>query len=408
MVFFQFIIVTLFVEDLVVWATLGRSLRRTRIAPSVRAGFHVFFAAQIALMALVIVGRLRQVHFEDSLPTALWVVVITWHLLIAPVALIACLLGVFGQAVAAGVRLVSGRPALPKDPAPSQTSVTRREFLGSAMAMTPPALTIALSAFAARQLSEFRVRHIAIHLRDLPQELDGMTIAHVSDLHLGQFTHGPVAERAIAAVNALQCDLVLFSGDLINDSLGWLPTAIGLLKKIDKPLYLCQGNHDMIDNPREFDRQVKAAGLKLLINETATVPVRAVPVQILGLRWGGPPNYGQHRHDEQTLAASMRELVALRDPAAFPILLAHHPHAWDYATDLPLTLAGHTHGGQLMLNERLGFGPVIFRYWSGLYTDRTRSLVVSNGVGNWFPIRTAAPAELVHLTLHRETPFIRA
>ena len=102
----------------------------------------------------------------------------------------------------------------------------------------------------------------------------------------------------------------------------------------------------------------------------------------------------------------MRELLQLRKPDEFPIVIAHHPHAWDYAGDVPLVLSGHTHGGQLMVNERLGFGPAIFRYWSGLYsrnegTDRQQSLVVSNGVGNWFPLRTAAPAEIVHLTLRR-------
>jgi len=73
-----------------------------------------------------------------------------------------------------------------------------------------------------------------------------------------------------------------------------------------------------------------------------------------------------------------------RQPGAFPILLAHHPHAFDTAAaaGIPLTLAGHTHGGQLMLNERLGAGPVMFRYWSGLYRKPDgNALFVSNGVG---------------------------
>jgi len=399
--FFQFIVGMLFVEDLVVWATVSRSLHRSRAPKMLHAGVHGFFAIQLALLALVITGRLRHIHVDNYIPTAVWIITITWHLLVAPVALVACLLGVLGTAVAAGVRLVSGRPALPPATESPGNGLTRREFLGSAVALTPPALTLALSAVAARQLTEFRIRRIAIVLPGLPQELDGLTIAHVSDLHLGRFTHGQVARTAIDATNALKCDLVLFTGDLVNDSLVWLPEAIGLLKQIDGPLYLCQGNHDMIEDPKAFDRTVKASGLKLLINEAATLALRGVPVQILGLRWGGPPNYGQHRHDEHLLSLSMRELRSLRDPAAFPILIAHHPHAWDYATDLPLTLSGHTHGGQLMLNERLGFGPAIFRYWSGLYTRRAHSLVVSNGIGNWFPIRTAAPAELIHITLQR-------
>jgi hypothetical protein len=101
----------------------------------------------------------------------------------------------------------------------------------------------------------------------------------------------------------------------------------------------------------------------------------------------------------------VQRLLAQREPEAFPILLAHHPHAFDAAAaaSLPLILSGHTHGGQLMLNEREGFGPALFRYWSGLYTRDNSKLIVSNGVGNWFPLRVNAPAEIIHLTLVRQS-----
>jgi predicted MPP superfamily phosphohydrolase len=95
----------------------------------------------------------------------------------------------------------------------------------------------------------------------------------------------------------------------------------------------------------------------------------------------------------------MEELLPLRETGAFPILLAHHPHAFDFAGDIPLTLTGHTHGGQLMVTPNLGCGPMLYRYWSGLYEKADRALVVSNGTGNWFPLRTRAPAEIVHITL---------
>ena len=67
-----------------------------------------------------------------------------------------------------------------------------------------------------------------------------------------------------------------------------------------------------------------------------------------------------------------------------------------------LTLSGHTHGGQLMLSSSVGFGPLLYRYWSGLYRKpepNEAALVVSNGAGNWFPLRTGAPAEIIDLTL---------
>ena len=97
----------------------------------------------------------------------------------------------------------------------------------------------------------------------------------------------------------------------------------------------------------------------------------------------------------------MDQMRRERDESAFPIVLAHHPHAFDHAQDFPLMLAGHTHGGQIMLSEKVGFGSWLFRYWSGVYQKEGRTLVVSNGVGNWFPLRVNAPAEILHLTFRR-------
>ena len=109
---------------------------------------------------------------------------------------------------------------------------------------------------------------------------------------------------------------------------------------------------------------------------------------------------GRTRCGNRSVSAA---LLRQRQADAFPILLEHHPHAFDAAAEsgIPLTLYGHTHGGQLMLNEQLGFGPAMFRYWSGFYRRGTSQLIVSNGVGNWFPVRMNAPAEIVHLTLKR-------
>jgi predicted MPP superfamily phosphohydrolase len=110
---------------------------------------------------------------------------------------------------------------------------------------------------------------------------------------------------------------------------------------------------------------------------------------------------GLGKQRDMITASQMTELMKQRDPDAFPILLAHHPHGFDAAVkaNIPLTLSGHTHGGQLMLDNQVGVGPALFRYWSGVYRREQSQLVVSNGVGNMFPIRVNAPAEIVHLTL---------
>ena len=234
-----------------------------------------------------------------------------------------------------------------------------------------------------------------------------MTIAHLADIHAGRFTNGSILNEIAEATNALHAELVLFAGDLINDSLSYLDDGIITMKKISGPLALCEGDHDLIEDPDEFRMRVKASGLTLLVDEATTFHIRGVPVQVLGMQWATDSKH-LTRVGQPEIVDSAEILRKFQNPAAFQILLAHHPHSWDYMRGVPLTIAGHTHGGQLMVTERLGFGPVLFRYWSGLYTrrdalhaDTLESLVVSNGIGNWFPLRTRAPAEIIHITLRR-------
>jgi predicted MPP superfamily phosphohydrolase len=221
-----------------------------------------------------------------------------------------------------------------------------------------------------------------------------MRIAHVTDIHVGRFTDGRQLRRIVEATNQLRADVVLLTGDLINNSLTDLPAGIDAVSQMQSRhgSYLCVGNHDLMDDGPEFVRRTRER-LPLLLDDSRTVLHKGHPVQFLGLPWA---------RQEEAIERSVHRLLSQRMLDAFPILLAHHPHAFDAAADagIPLILAGHTHGGQLMLTKNIGFGRV-YRYWSGLYTKHASSLVVSNGVGNWFPLRVNAPAEIVHITLRR-------
>ena len=214
--------------------------------------------------------------------------------------------------------------------------------------------------------------------------------------------NGKVLRRLVDAVNELRADLVLVTGDLINDALADLDHGIELVRAMQGRfgLYMIEGNHDLIEDGAEFERRVKLSGIPFLLDESAIVEVRGTPVQLLGLSWTRA-----RENRDAAIAQSVHALLQQRRADLFPILLAHHPHAFDAAAEskLPLILSGHTHGGQLMLNEQYGGGPAIFRYWSGLYTRGESQMIVSNGVGNWFPLRVNAPAELIHLTLRRES-----
>lgn len=388
------IIAVMFALDGICWALLARLANRT----AWRSLIALFMGVQLLGLAWLIFGRLSPGGWDRWLPKFVVTAVFIWHCLGLPLVLLVTLAVLPILVVKAAVALIAPRRR-PGSTAPDDRAAwSRRQFLGFAAATVPPLFTLSLATIAMRQLNHFRVRRFVLPIRNLPPDLNGMTIAQVSDMHVGRFTSGRVLREMVNVVNQLRADLVLLTGDLINDALSDLEHGIELVRSMDGVVHLIEGNHDLIENGAEFERRVKASGIPFLLDESAVVSVRGSPIQLLGLSW----TRAREKRDE-AIASSVRQLLRQRRPDAFPILLAHHPHAFDAAAEasMPLTLSGHTHGGQLMLNERCGFGPALFRYWSGLYTRDESKLIVSNGVGNWFPLRTRAPAEIVHLTLVR-------
>ena len=366
----------------------------------------------LAAYMLGATGGLLFILFARATRTDLpaWVIagLFIWHFLILPfVAIPSLLLWI----VSMPGRIFFPRAAAIEPPTDDSPQLSRRNFLAASIAAAPPLVTVFSTGRAMSQLDEFRIRPITVPVPNLPPDLDGLCIAHVSDVHVGSFTNGSTLDRIADAVNALRPDLVLQTGDLINNNVADLPAALDMARRFDPRFgqFMVEGNHDLFQGRLAFESRVRASGVPLLLNETASITVRGVPVHVMGLRWGyvGPRDDPDRRQrgGEELIAASMKQLLANRpaDADAFGILLAHHPHAFDFATPagIPLTLAGHTHGGQLHATQRLGFGPWMYKYWSGLYRQGDAAAVISNGVGNWFPLRINAPAEIVHVTLRR-------
>lgn len=274
--------------------------------------------------------------------------------------------------------------------------MTRRDVLATAGVALPVLATFGTTLLSIPQWSRCRVRELTVNVWNLPPALEGVRIVHLTDTHVGKFTRGKVLRDLVESINHLKADLVLFTGDLIDSSLDDLPAAMEMVSSLEpsRALVMIEGNHDLFQGAENFAQGVRAYGVTLLRDEALRLTVRGHPVQILGIRWHGR-GHGIEKHVD-----AVADLV---EPGAFPILLAHHPHAFDRAAErgLPLTLAGHTHGGQIMLTPEFGAGSVIFKYWTGLYQRGGSSLVVSNGAGNWFPLRTSAPAEIIHITLRR-------
>jgi uncharacterized protein len=386
----------MFVLDALWWAASVRIARPT-VARKAAATFSL---AQLTGLIWLLAQRFSHPGSTAVFPKFAVAAVFIWHMIILPLLLLLAV--VLLPILSAAVVVQIARRRHNSNPAPPDTNggLSRRQFLGVALVAAPPLLDLGLATIAMRQLDRFRIRRFILPIADLPSDLHGLTIAQVSDMHVGRFTSGRVLREMVRVVNEFRADLILLTGDLINDALADLDHGLELVRSMEgrSGIYLIEGNHDLIENGAEFERRVKQSGVPFLLDESAIVTIRGAPVQLLGLSWTRT-----RENRDAAIAASVRRLMSQRQSESFPILLAHHPHAFDAAAEasLPLTLSGHTHGGQLMLNEQCGFGPALFRYWSGLYSRGASRLIVSNGVGNWFPLRVRAPAELVHLTLVR-------
>lgn len=385
--FITILICCMLVGDLA-WTVRTCQLLRSGIW---RGAVVTFGAMQFCGLLAVMLDRFEGPHLSWLLARPILSAVFIWHLLFLPVFAVVWISFSIGALPVCIARRLTGRRRVAVG---ESSGLTRREFLAASVAAAPAIITLGATAASQPQLEQFRVRRLTVPLKQLPPALDGLTIAQVSDLHVGRFTRGALLREIVAATNALDTDLVLLTGDLINYDLADLPAGLDLVKamRARHGIFMCEGNHDLFESPLAFHLQTRDAGVPLLVNQSTSLDIRGIPVQLLGLAWS---------HKEAELASGWHKLQAQQTAGAFPILLAHHPHAFDHAKDVPLTLSGHTHGGQLMLSDRIGFGPAMFRYWSGLYRKGERALVVSNGVGNWFPLRLRAPAEIIHLTLRR-------
>jgi predicted MPP superfamily phosphohydrolase len=242
-----------------------------------------------------------------------------------------------------------------------------------------------------------RLRTLDVGLPNLPDELAGLRIVHLSDLHLGLRSRSSHAiRRAADWILERRPDLVVITGDLVSR-----PRGGGELRRLLErvgPAFVVLGNHDVEHSRDPFSR---AAGLtdlapaRLLVDETETVDVRGRRVQVVGV---DPRAYRQGRSEPWRL---VDETADLR------ILLCHFPYVLDFLPPgaFDLVLAGHMHDGQISLplgrSRRLRFAHPRTRYATGLYVRPASTMHVSPGLGTTFvPFRFFARPEATELRLH--------
>jgi predicted MPP superfamily phosphohydrolase len=264
-------------------------------------------------------------------------------------------------------------------------------------------------------------RHYVVHRQtfffaDLPPAFDGYRIAQFSDLHIGTLHDGNEAEarKMMDLINAQGCDIILFTGDLVNHESCELDGFRRDLNKLSAPdgVYAVMGNHDYsmyLNYPSEHEREADVKELKrriysygwtLLLNDHRTLRRGKDSLIIAGVENDGEPPWPSLGDLPKTMKGLKR--------SCFTVLMSHDPTHWRRniipQTNIQLTLSGHTHAGQFKV---FGWSPASYRYkeWSGAYTEGNQILNVNDGIGAvLFPFRFGAWPEVDVITLRRGTP----
>jgi uncharacterized protein len=279
------------------------------------------------------------------------------------------------------------------------------------------ALTAALGVGAYSVLVEPRwleVTETEIPLPRLPRALDGLRIAHLSDLHLSHFVSRQYLQRCIHAATEAEADLALVTGDFVTRSRRWIAGLAPLLGRLRARhgVYAILGNHDHYVSADGVAEAVASAGVRMLRNRHVCLNLNGAPLWLVGIDSMRGKQYRMAPQEQARvdwrMGNNLDRALAGVDPKAFRILLAHSPDILPQALewDLDLVLSGHTHGGQVrfpvvgatVVPSR--FGP---RYAAGLFVEGNTRLYVTRGLGVVrLPIRFLCRPELSLLTLRRE------
>jgi predicted MPP superfamily phosphohydrolase len=305
-------------------------------------------------------------------------------------------------------KIKGNKPAMP----------SRRRFVRN-ISLSIAAIPLSGAIYAiTRGKYNYQVKELTLEFDDLPKAFDGFKIVQFSDFHAGSFDDNVQVKRGLELINEAEPDLIVFTGDLVNNRPQEAEPFVEMLSDLKAPYgkYSILGNHDYGDympfaneeeraiNREQLESIHMQCGFDLLNNEKRTIRKESAEISLLGVEnWGNAPfpQYG----DLDTVTEDLND-------KNFSILLSHDPDHWeDIAKDYPhkfhLTLSGHTHGAQFGVDiPGWQWSPVKYRYkrWLGLYQFNKQYLFVSKGFGFLgFPGRIGMSPEVVVFTLKRRS-----
>lgn len=243
---------------------------------------------------------------------------------------------------------------------------------------------------------QYKVKKIPLSYSNLPEAFKGLKIVHISDIHSGSLTDKKAVMKGIDKILEEKPDLILFTGDLVNNTANEMEGYMDVFSKLNAPLgvYSTLGNHDYGDYVQWNTADEKKANLerlkqvhtelgwRLLMNEHIVLERGADKIALLGIEnWSAKARFPKYGNMEKAYTGA----------AIYPfkILLSHDPSHWDAEVrvkypDVDLMLSGHTHGMQFGV-ELPGFkwSPVqyVYEQWAGLYERDAQKLYVNRGYG---------------------------
>lgn len=239
------------------------------------------------------------------------------------------------------------------------------------------------------------LRQVRLKLKNLPKEFKGYKIIQISDVHSGSFSQPEKLQKAIELINSQNPDLVLFTGDMVNNYAEEFLPFVDLFSKIKAKdgKYSVLGNHDYGDYGQWNSKEEKAqnipklielqykAGFKMLRNEHHTINKNGASLYLIGVEnWGELPfpQLGDLDLATKGIPEEATKILMSHDPTHFDHIVKHHPK------DIQLTLSGHTHGMQFGIDlKNIKWSPVKYRYpkWADLYESNGKYLYVNRGFG---------------------------
>ena len=255
------------------------------------------------------------------------------------------------------------------------------------------------------------LKHITFTSPDLPPYFDGYRLVQITDFHLGSFPPGnDFVQKVVDAANNEEPDMILFTGDLVNNQASEVEPYLKTLGQLHAHdgIYSIWGNHDYCEygnnhsigalkrNRRMLYGYQESLGWHQLMNEHHVVSHGMSSIAVIGVENPGQPPF--------TNRSNLKKAMKGVDPDMFKILLSHDPHHWRrevVGKKIQLTLAGHTHAGQLKIGKWTP-ARMAFKEWGGAYRIGEQMLYVSSGIGGSFPFRLGAWPELTVITLKRD------